>query len=368
MKAEDDCKVERKHTLKLRHAMEQRPSQELLWELQQEKALLQARVQELEASTQVAAGGAAGGAAWARASRSQALPCQPPPAPPAGGEAGQEQPLHPGAGGGLAAGSAGPPGAGQHHLRPAQRPAPGGGPARPGTPRGRGHGAGAKPGRRPLGSAPRPYLALAGGAGPEQLPRSLPAPRPHPRTGRPNLWSGSPAPAGAAGGRVSCRLSSPAVHGGEGDVRATVPGAAEGLQDVQGPHRGRPAADGGGRHRAGPGRHLPPATSTDPGGRRATAQARLLRCEPISTSHHPRGLQPALGRGRSAKWALNDKSRTCARNARQRGEHGLPLRPARCREPHVPFCWTSQTFSIYTQFCFCFIKMEAICFILQVIF
>lgn len=52
MKAEDDCKVERKHTLKLRHAMEQRPSQELLWELQQEKALLQARVQELEAATQ----------------------------------------------------------------------------------------------------------------------------------------------------------------------------------------------------------------------------------------------------------------------------------------------------------------------------
>lgn len=52
MKAEDDCKVERKHTLKLRHAMEQRPSQELLWELQQEKAQLQARVQELEASAQ----------------------------------------------------------------------------------------------------------------------------------------------------------------------------------------------------------------------------------------------------------------------------------------------------------------------------
>ncbi|XP_049751423.1 caspase recruitment domain-containing protein 9 isoform X1 [Elephas maximus indicus] len=52
MKAEDDCTVERKHTLKLRHAMEQRPSQELLWELQQEKALLQARVQGLEASAQ----------------------------------------------------------------------------------------------------------------------------------------------------------------------------------------------------------------------------------------------------------------------------------------------------------------------------
>lgn len=50
MRAEDNCKVERKHTLKLRHAMEQRPSQELLWELQQEKAQLQARVQELEAA------------------------------------------------------------------------------------------------------------------------------------------------------------------------------------------------------------------------------------------------------------------------------------------------------------------------------
>nr|XP_012637512.1 caspase recruitment domain-containing protein 9 isoform X2 [Microcebus murinus] len=52
MKAEEDCTVERKHTLKLRHAMEQRPSQELLWELQQEKAQLQARLQSLEASVQ----------------------------------------------------------------------------------------------------------------------------------------------------------------------------------------------------------------------------------------------------------------------------------------------------------------------------
>lgn len=59
MKAEDDCKVERKHTLKLRHAMEQRPSQERLWELQQEKALLQARVQELEAAAQVGTVGSA---------------------------------------------------------------------------------------------------------------------------------------------------------------------------------------------------------------------------------------------------------------------------------------------------------------------
>ncbi|XP_045418226.1 caspase recruitment domain-containing protein 9 isoform X2 [Lemur catta] len=52
LEAEDDCKVERKHTLKLRHAMEQRPSQELLWELQQENAQLQARLQGLEASVQ----------------------------------------------------------------------------------------------------------------------------------------------------------------------------------------------------------------------------------------------------------------------------------------------------------------------------
>ncbi|XP_027725301.1 caspase recruitment domain-containing protein 9 isoform X2 [Vombatus ursinus] len=50
MKAEDDCKVERKHTMKLRHAMEQRPSQEVMWEIQQEKDLLQAKIQELESS------------------------------------------------------------------------------------------------------------------------------------------------------------------------------------------------------------------------------------------------------------------------------------------------------------------------------
>ncbi|XP_012663694.1 caspase recruitment domain-containing protein 9 isoform X2 [Otolemur garnettii] len=52
MKAEDDCTVQRKHTLKLRHAMEQQPSQDLLWQLQQEKAQLQARLQGLEASVQ----------------------------------------------------------------------------------------------------------------------------------------------------------------------------------------------------------------------------------------------------------------------------------------------------------------------------
>lgn len=53
MKAEDDCKVERKHTMKLRHAMEQRPSQEVMWEIQQEKDLLQAKIQELESSMRV---------------------------------------------------------------------------------------------------------------------------------------------------------------------------------------------------------------------------------------------------------------------------------------------------------------------------
>lgn len=54
LKAEEDCSLERKHTLRLRRDMEQRPSHELLWELQQEKALLEARVQELEASAQEA--------------------------------------------------------------------------------------------------------------------------------------------------------------------------------------------------------------------------------------------------------------------------------------------------------------------------
>ncbi|XP_045879705.1 caspase recruitment domain-containing protein 9 isoform X2 [Meles meles] len=52
VRAEDDCRVERRNTLKLRHAVEQRPSQELVWELQQEKARLRARVQELEAAVQ----------------------------------------------------------------------------------------------------------------------------------------------------------------------------------------------------------------------------------------------------------------------------------------------------------------------------
>lgn len=89
MKAEDDCKVERKHTLKLRHAMEQRPSQELLWELQQEKAQLQARVQELEASAQVGPG-AVGRASPVRPR--PALPCCPVPVHPQEGKPDKSSP------------------------------------------------------------------------------------------------------------------------------------------------------------------------------------------------------------------------------------------------------------------------------------
>ncbi|XP_078082324.1 caspase recruitment domain-containing protein 9 isoform X2 [Mustelus asterias] len=48
MLAEDGCKVERTHTMKLKHAMEQRPKQELIWELQRENDLLKAKIQELE--------------------------------------------------------------------------------------------------------------------------------------------------------------------------------------------------------------------------------------------------------------------------------------------------------------------------------
>ncbi|PKU38158.1 snrna-activating protein complex subunit 4 [Limosa lapponica baueri] len=51
---EDDCKLERKHTMKLKHAIEQRPSHEVMWEIQQEKELLLAKNQELENTLQVA--------------------------------------------------------------------------------------------------------------------------------------------------------------------------------------------------------------------------------------------------------------------------------------------------------------------------
>ncbi|XP_064891694.1 caspase recruitment domain-containing protein 9 isoform X3 [Columba livia] len=52
MKAEDDCKLERKHTMKLKHAIEQRPSHEVMWEIQQEKEFLLAKNQELENTLQ----------------------------------------------------------------------------------------------------------------------------------------------------------------------------------------------------------------------------------------------------------------------------------------------------------------------------
>ncbi|XP_050782929.1 caspase recruitment domain-containing protein 9 isoform X2 [Gopherus flavomarginatus] len=54
MKAEDDCTLERKHTMKLKHAIEQRPSHEVVWEIQREKELLLAKNQELENTLQVA--------------------------------------------------------------------------------------------------------------------------------------------------------------------------------------------------------------------------------------------------------------------------------------------------------------------------
>nr|XP_006120864.1 caspase recruitment domain-containing protein 9 [Pelodiscus sinensis]XP_014427860.1 caspase recruitment domain-containing protein 9 [Pelodiscus sinensis]XP_025039295.1 caspase recruitment domain-containing protein 9 [Pelodiscus sinensis] len=54
MKAEDDCKLERKHTMKLKHAIEQRPSHRVVWEIQREKELLLAKNQELENTLQVA--------------------------------------------------------------------------------------------------------------------------------------------------------------------------------------------------------------------------------------------------------------------------------------------------------------------------
>ncbi|XP_078282043.1 caspase recruitment domain-containing protein 9 [Rhinoraja longicauda] len=53
MLAEDGYKVERTHTMKLKHAMEQRPKQELIWELQRENDLLKAKAQELASPIKV---------------------------------------------------------------------------------------------------------------------------------------------------------------------------------------------------------------------------------------------------------------------------------------------------------------------------
>ncbi|KAM5146152.1 caspase recruitment domain-containing protein 9 [Mantella aurantiaca] len=46
MKAEDDCKLERKQTMKLKNAIEKRPSQDVIYELQRENELLKAKIQE----------------------------------------------------------------------------------------------------------------------------------------------------------------------------------------------------------------------------------------------------------------------------------------------------------------------------------
>ncbi|XP_030063481.1 caspase recruitment domain-containing protein 9 isoform X2 [Microcaecilia unicolor] len=59
MRAEDDCKVERKHTLKLKHAIELRPSQDAIYEMQRENDLLKAQVQELENALEFAKEGKA---------------------------------------------------------------------------------------------------------------------------------------------------------------------------------------------------------------------------------------------------------------------------------------------------------------------
>ncbi|XP_068105333.1 caspase recruitment domain-containing protein 9 [Hyperolius riggenbachi] len=48
MKAEDDCKVERKQTLKLKNAIEKRPGHDVIYELQRENELLKAKIQELD--------------------------------------------------------------------------------------------------------------------------------------------------------------------------------------------------------------------------------------------------------------------------------------------------------------------------------
>ncbi|CAI9546717.1 unnamed protein product [Staurois parvus] len=48
MKAEDDCKLERKQTMKLKNAIEKRPSRDVIYELQRENELLRAKIQELD--------------------------------------------------------------------------------------------------------------------------------------------------------------------------------------------------------------------------------------------------------------------------------------------------------------------------------
>ncbi|XP_050964885.1 caspase recruitment domain-containing protein 9 isoform X3 [Labeo rohita] len=53
MNAESDSKIQRKKTITLKNAMEQRPSHELIWQMQRENDLLAARIQELESAAKV---------------------------------------------------------------------------------------------------------------------------------------------------------------------------------------------------------------------------------------------------------------------------------------------------------------------------
>ncbi|XP_010875026.1 caspase recruitment domain-containing protein 9 [Esox lucius] len=53
MNAESDSKIQRKRTVNLKNAIEQRPSQDMIWKLQRENDLLRARIQEMETPDQV---------------------------------------------------------------------------------------------------------------------------------------------------------------------------------------------------------------------------------------------------------------------------------------------------------------------------
>uniref|UniRef100_A0A8C7D036 Caspase recruitment domain family member 9 n=1 Tax=Oncorhynchus kisutch TaxID=8019 RepID=A0A8C7D036_ONCKI len=52
MKAESDSKIQRKQTVNLKNAIEKRPSQDVIWQLQRDNDLLTVRIQELESSAQ----------------------------------------------------------------------------------------------------------------------------------------------------------------------------------------------------------------------------------------------------------------------------------------------------------------------------
>ncbi|MBN3299812.1 CARD9 protein, partial [Amia calva] len=59
MNAENDSKIQRKQTMTLKNAMEQRPSQDMIWQVQRQNDLLKATIQELENSVQVGSPGKA---------------------------------------------------------------------------------------------------------------------------------------------------------------------------------------------------------------------------------------------------------------------------------------------------------------------